>query len=75
MSLKLEASILPHIETTHLVTCGFCGRAGRSADSLKEAAAIFHAWGWRNVSSEKFGIVAIACPRCARMPDSQRGEE
>lgn len=77
-------SIASNLETAvHVAAeCNFCGEtyeddddSGRTEiDARASAAEFLHREGWREVSSEKFALIGLACSTCAKQPDKKRGE-
>lgn len=67
-------AITGYIDVRYLITCHFCGyeRNAGNAASIAEVARRLHDWGWREVSSEKYQVLAAACPGCAKTKDKDR---
>jgi ribosomal protein S27AE len=61
--------------TKHRIECGVCGASDTTRDETEgKFARGLYADGWRYVTSEKFGMRSVMCPKCSQTPDDDRGE-
>jgi len=64
------------------VECCICGdeledefETSTTDDGEKEFAELVHSEGWRESTSDKYGIEGIMCKTCLNTPDEERGDD
>ena len=76
------------IAITVKIECNFCGEEYDNFEEpydleeikdateklLNESEKSLKEKGWKEVTSDKFNCIALACPKCAKLPDRERGE-
>lgn len=69
--------LCPYLQAVLTIECHFCGRTEEHEMSLDDSrtgvALVMFDNGWREVTSKYFGVVAPACPECAKAKDKERG--
>jgi hypothetical protein len=69
---------LGEVETyvKHKTRCWICGEKETERDVTEvQFIKALYTEGWRIIESEKFQAIGIACPKCVKTPDEDRGED
>lgn len=57
----------------HQIQCCICSSCSSATDvSQTEYARKLLQEGWKYQSSDKFQTIGVMCPKCAKLPDSER---
>lgn len=61
------AFLKAYIKAIYSIECHFCGgKTNCDKETRIEASEVFYHWGWREVDSFTYQVVAAACPTCLK---------